>query len=394
MIESWRWFGPLDKIDLTEIYQTGSNSVVTALHDIPYGEIWPLSEIEKRKAMIESAGLTWSVVESLPVHEDIKLGRGNTSYLFNNYRQSLENLAKCGVGVVCYNFMPLLDWTRTNLDAPADTGGSALRFSMVEMAAFDVFILKRREAKEGYSEEVLKNAEELFKKSDQQYFDKILRNIMAGLPGSYARYSTETLREVLKNYEGFKHEDLRMNYQNFLREIIPTAADCGIRMCVHPDDPPWDVFGIPRVVSTKEDISFVLDSVPALENGLTLCSGSLGAHLNNDVVKIASRFSERIHFAHLRNVKKEPDGSFQEASHLKGDVNMVELIKVLLKEEKKRKLADVNSREIIFRPDHGHEILSDGERKTHPGYPLLGRMKGLAELRGVSKAIQNELDLL
>ncbi|MDG2355833.1 MAG: mannonate dehydratase [Paracoccaceae bacterium] len=394
MIESWRWFGPLDKIDLTEIYQTGSDSVVTALHDISYGEIWPLPEIEKRKAMVEAAGLTWSVVESLPVHEDIKLGRGNTSYLFNNYRKSLENLAKCGVGIVCYNFMPLLDWTRTNLDAPADTGGSALRFSMAEMAAFDVFVLKRKEAKESYSEEVLKNAEELFKKSDQKYFDKILRNIMAGLPGSYARYSTETLREVLKNYEGFIHEDLRMNYQNFLREIIPTATDCGIRMCVHPDDPPWDVFGIPRVVSTKEDISFALDSVPVLENGLTLCSGSLGAHPNNDVVKIASSFSERIHFAHLRNVKKEPDGSFQESSHLKGDVNMVELIKVLLKEEKKRKLADVNSHEIIFRPDHGHEILSDGERNTHPGYPLLGRMKGLAELRGVSKAIQNELDLL
>ena len=394
MIESWRWFGPLDKIDLKEIYQTGSNSVVTALHDVPYGEIWPLSEIAKRKAMIESAGLTWSVVESLPVHEDIKLGRGNTSHLFNNYRKSLENLAKCGVGVVCYNFMPLLDWTRTNLDAPADTGGSALRFSMAEMAAFDVFVLKRSEAKEGYSEEVLKNAEELFKKTDQKYFDKILRNIMAGLPGSYARYSTETLREVLKNYEGFKHEDLRMNYQNFLMEIIPSATEYGIRMCVHPDDPPWDVFGIPRVVSTREDISFVLDSVPALENGLTLCSGSLGAHPNNDVVKIASLFSERIHFAHLRNVKKEPDGSFQESSHLKGDVNMVELIKVLLKEENKRKLADVNSHKIIFRPDHGHEILSDGERNTHPGYPLLGRMKGLAELRGVSKAIQNELDLL
>ena len=394
MIESWRWFGPLDKIDLTEIYQTGSDSVVTALHDISYGEIWPLPEIEKRKAMVEAAGLTWSVVESLPVHEDIKLGRGNTSYLFNNYRKSLENLAKCGVGIVCYNFMPLLDWTRTNLDAPADTGGSALRFSMVEMAAFDVFVLKRKEAKESYSEEVLKNAEELFKNSDQKYFDKILRNIMAGLPGSYARYSTETLREVLKNYEGFNHEDLRMNYQKFLREIIPTATDCGIRMCVHPDDPPWDVFGIPRVVSTKEDISFILESVSALENGLTLCSGSLGAHPNNDVVKIASSFSERIHFAHLRNVKKEPDGSFQESSHLKGDVNMVELIKVLLKEEKKRKLADVNSHEIIFRPDHGHEILSDGERNTHPGYPLLGRMKGLAELRGVSKAIQNELDLL
>ena len=394
MIESWRWFGPLDKIDLTEIYQTGSDSVVTALHDISYGEIWPLPEIEKRKAMVEAAGLTWSVVESLPVHEDIKLGRGNTAQLFNNYRKSLENLAKCGVGIVCYNFMPLLDWTRTNLDAPADTGGSALRFSMVEMAAFDVFVLKRKEAKESYSEEVLKNAEELFKKSDQKYFDKILRNIMAGLPGSYARYSTETLREVLKNYEGFNHEDLRMNYQKFLREIIPTATDCGIRMCVHPDDPPWDVFGIPRVVSTKEDISFILESVSALENGLTLCSGSLGAHPNNDVVKIASSFSERIHFAHLRNVKKEPDGSFQESSHLKGDVNMVELIKVLLKEEKKRKLADVNSHEIIFRPDHGHEILSDGERNTHPGYPLLGRMKGLAELRGVSKAIQNELDLL
>tara|TARA_B100001250_G_scaffold140605_1_gene120419 strand:+ start:1465 stop:2649 length:1185 start_codon:yes stop_codon:yes gene_type:complete len=394
MIESWRWFGPLDKIDLTEIYQTGSDSVVTALHDISYGEIWPLPEIEKRKAMVEAAGLTWSVVESLPVHEDIKLGRGNTSHLFNNYRKSLENLAKCGVGVVCYNFMPLLDWTRTNLDAPADTGGSALRFSMAEMAAFDVFVIKRKEAKESYSEQVLKNAEELFKNSNQKYFDKILRNIMAGLPGSYARYSAETLRKVLKNYEGFKHEDLRMNYQKFLREIMPTATDCGIRMCVHPDDPPWDVFGIPRVVSTKEDISFILESVPALENGLTLCSGSLGAHPNNDVVKIAASFSERIHFAHLRNVKKEPDGSFQESSHLKGDVNMVELIKVLLKEEKKRKLVDVNSHEIIFRPDHGHEILSDGKRNTHPGYPLLGRMKGLAELRGVSKAIQNELDLL
>jgi len=385
MIESWRWFGPLDRIALTEIAQTGARGIVTALHEIPYGEVWPREAIAARRAQIAAApgGLHWAVVESLPVHEDIKRGAGDLARLFANYRQSLANLAAEGVRIVCYNFMPVLDWTRTRLDAPLPGGGSALRFSAVEMAAFEIFMLEREGAAEEYTPPLCDAAKAWVDTAGAEGRTRLLDTIMAGLPGAFARYDVAGLREALRPWQGFTADDLRATLVRFLAEIVPAAEDLGIRLCIHPDDPPRPLMGLPRIVSTADDIAFLLAAADSPANGLTLCSGSLGAHPDNDVVAIARRFGPRIHFAHLRNVKKEADGSFQEAAHLEGDTDMAALVSVLLEEEKRRAEAGRADREIPFRPDHGHELLSDIGRGTHPGYPLIGRLRGLAELRGV-----------
>jgi mannonate dehydratase len=386
MKESWRWYGELDKITLSEISQTGARGIVTALHEIPYGEVWTTGAIRARQARIAAdpaLGLEWNVVESLPVHEAIKHGEGDLGPLFTNYRQSMANLAACGVRVICYNFMPLLDWTRTDLDAPVRGGGTALRFSQVHMAAFEVHMLRRPGAEADYSDAVLSAAAQWHKTATQADRDRLLASIMAGLPGAFDRYDIEGLRKALEGYRGFDRGALRANYARFLSEVIPAAADLGVRMCVHPDDPPRDLLGLPRIVSDADDIAWVLEQQDTVENGLTLCSGSLGASPANDVPAIARRFAPRIHFAHLRNVAKEDDGSFQEAAHLEGDTDMAALIEVLLDEEARRQEAGRADREIPFRPDHGHDLLSDLGRGTHPGYPLIGRMRGLAELRGV-----------
>ena len=387
MIESWRWFGPLDNITLPEIRQTGASGIVTALHDIPYGEVWPQAGIAARRREIEEARLHWNVVESLPIHEAIKMGDGDLSVLFSHYRQSMANLAAEGIKTICYNFMPLLDWTRTDLTEPLLTGGTCLRFSAVKMAAFEIHMLEREQAEDDYPHDVCTAAKAWFDSSTSSDQETLLNAIMSGLPGSYDRYSVAELRTALAKYTGIDREQLRANYQRFLSEVIPTAEELGMALCVHPDDPPRDILGLPRIVSNAADIGWIIDAQQSPSNGLTLCSGSLGANPANDVPAIAQQFADKIRFAHLRNVKKDPDGSFEEAAHLDGDTNMVALIKALLDEEKHRKTQGESFATIPMRPDHGHALLDDTNRKAHPGYPLIGRLRGLAELRGVMRAL-------
>ena len=392
MRESWRWYGPLDKIELGEIAQTGAFGIVNALHEIPYGEVWSREAIAARKRLIADAGhgQEWLVVESLPIHERIKRGEGDLSALFANYRQSMANLAAEGVTTICYNFMPLIDWTRTELAQPLPHGGTALRFEAAQVAALDIFMLGREGASAEYSNDVTARAKDWFDASTEASRQHLIDAVMAGLPGAYDRYDVPALREALKGYHGIDRAGLRANYARFLAEIIPAAADLGVKFCVHPDDPPRGIFGLPRVVSDAEDIAWVLDQQDAPENGLTLCSGSLGANPANDVPAIARRFADRIHFAHLRNVSKDPDGSFQEAAHLEGDTDMVALVAALLAEEARRRQTGRTDADIPWRPDHGHELLSDIGRDTHPGYPLVGRLRGLAEIRGIIAALSHD----
>ncbi|MBT0957565.1 mannonate dehydratase [Alphaproteobacteria bacterium KMM 3653] len=381
MKETWRWFGPLDAITLPEIAQTGASGIVTSLHDIPYGEVWQPDQITERRSVIEAAGFTWDVVESLPVHENIKRGEGDLPTLFASYRQSMANLAAQGVKNICYNFMPLLDWTRTDLAAPVARGGTCLRYSAPRMAAFEVHMIGREEARETYTPEAMEAGDAWYLTATDADQQDLLAAIMSGLPGAFDRYDIAGLRRVLRTYEGLTRDDLRANLKRFLQEIIPTAQELGMTFGVHPDDPPRDLLGLPRIVSNAADIEFLLGAVEAPENGLTLCTGSLGANPINDVPAIARQFADRIHFAHLRNVRKEPDGSFEEAAHLEGDTDMPAVIRALLQAEKARGIA------IPFRPDHGHDLLSDIGGNTHPGYPLIGRLRALAELRGIAAAL-------
>ena len=390
MKESWRWFGPLDNITVEEVAQTGASAVVTALHEIPYGEVWTTGKIEDRKALVETGspyGLTWDVVESLPVHEDIKNGTGDLPTLFANYRQSLANLAACGVRTVCYNFMAILDWTRTDDAFRVHGGGAAMGYSAPRMAALEIFMLEREGAEADYSEAVRKEAAAWFEQSSQEDRDALLAIIMAGLPGAYDRYDISGLREALERYRGFEKSDMRANYARFLSEVAPAAEELGVRLCVHPDDPPRDLFGLPRIVTSEEDIGWILEQQDYQANGLTFCSGALGANPECDLAATLARYADRIHFLHLRNVRNSPDGSFFEDDHLGGDTDMVELISLVLDEEDRRREAGRQDNSIPFRPDHGHKLLSDYGRDTHPGYPLVGRMRGLAELRGVVAAL-------
>ncbi len=381
MRETWRWFGDYDAFTLDEVAQTGAEGIVTALHQIPYGEIWPRDAIAARRAQIEAAGFTWDVVESLPVHEDIKLGAGGLTRLFANYRQSLVNLAAEGVRTVCYNFMPVLDWTRTDLSAPVQRGGTCLRFSAAKMAAFEIHLLGRRSARDTYTPQAVDTGDRWFRAASSDDHATLLHAIMSGLPGAVSRYDIDGLRAVLDTYQGVAHADLRANLGRFLHEVAPTAAEHGLRLCIHPDDPPRDILGLPRIVSTKADIEWIMAAEDDPVNGLTLCCGSLGARSDNDLADIARSFSDRIHFAHLRNVRRDPDGSFEESAHLDGDVDLIIVIKELLATEALRKV------EIPYRADHGHTLLSDAGKEFQPGYSLIGRLRGLAELRGVIKGI-------
>ena len=390
MEQSWRWFGPGDVVPLHAIRQAGARGVVTALHHIPYGVVWSVEEIEKRKAEIAadtSLGLHWNVVESLPIHERVKIGEGDLSEIFDNYRQSMRNLAACGIKTICYNFMPVLDWTRTELRHRLPGGGSALRFNAHEFAAFDCFMLERAGAEAEHGPELVAHARAWFDRASEAEKDVLLSSIMAGLPGAFDRYDIPGLRKILARYDDISVDRLRENFVRFLEEIVPTAEELGIRMAVHPDDPPRPLMGLPRIVSTAEDIRFLMQAVPLVANGLTLCSGSLGAGRTNDVPAIAREFADRIHFVHLRNVAKEPDGSFMEADHLGGDTDMVALVRVLLGEQKRRKDAGDARWRLPFRPDHGHELLDDVGKGSFPGYSTIGRLKGLAEIRGVMTAI-------
>lgn len=381
MKETWRWFGPLDAITLPQIAQTGAAGIVTALHEIPYGEVWSRDAIATRHNLIKSAGFSWDVVESLPIHERIKKGEGDLGALFANYRQSVANLAAEGVKTICYNFMPVLDWTRTDLAAPVANGGTCLRFSALKMAAFEIHMVGRAAAREDYDVDTVAAADAWFQASEDATRAQLLTSIMSGLPGAFDRYDIPALQDMLATYDGIDRDILRQNYKRFLDEVIPTAQECGVKFCVHPDDPPRDILGLPRIVSDADDIAWIMNAYDAPENGLTLCSGSLGANPKNDVLRIARTFGDRIHFAHLRNVCKDPDGSFEEAAHLEGDTDMIALIDELLEAQAR------NNTVVPFRPDHGHDLLFDDRIDTQPGYPLIGRLRGLAELRGVIAAL-------
>lgn len=390
MEQCWRWFGPDDVVTLAQARQAGATGIVNSLHQIPYGVVWSVEEIEKRQAIVRadrSLGLEWKVVESLPIHESVKIGEGDLETIFENYRQSMRNLAACGLEVICYNFMPVLDWTRTELAHKLPGGGTALRFNLHEYVALDHFMLKRKGADEGHSAEVMDKARAWFDKSSQADRDRLLSSVMAGLPGAFDRYDLPGLARILDRYAGMTHDKLRANLKRFLEAIIPTAEEVGIRMCIHPDDPPRSLFGLPRICSTEDDIAYILGAVDSPANGLTLCSGSLGANPKNDVPSIARRFADKIWFAHLRNVAKDPDGSFMEAEHLGGDTDMVALVDALMAEEQRRKAAGHPHWQIPMRPDHGHELLDDVGKGSFPGYPAVGRLRGLAELRGVMTAL-------
>ena len=386
MRETWRWFGRYDQISLSEVKQTGAQGIVSALHEIPYGEVWSPDAIIDLKSKISAAGFTWDVVESLPVHESIKKGTGNLSELFANYRQSLANLAEQGIKTICYNFMPVLDWTRTDLTAAVANGGTCLRFSATQMAAFEIHMLGLAKAHHSYLPETIASAEKWIQSATAQDKADLLHTIMSGLPGAVDRYDLDELRTVLQSYDGISHDDLRSNLKRFLEEVIPTASELGMVMCIHPDDPPFDILGLPRIMSSKDDISWLMNAVDEYANGLTLCTGSLGAGAQNNLPEIAKTFAHRTQFAHLRNVTKSPDKSFEESEHLGGDVDMVSVIEAILIAERQRGIS------IPFRADHGHMLLSDKGQDFQPGYSLIGRLRGLAELRGIIAALSAGLD--
>jgi mannonate dehydratase len=390
MEQTWRWFGPDDLVRLPHIRQAGATGIVTALHHIPYGFEWTAEEIEIRKALIsadKTLGLRWSVVESLPIHESIKLGNGDLKPLFDTYRQSLRNLAAADVKTVCYNFMPVLDWTRTDLAWPLPGGGTALKFDAVKYCAFDCYMLARNGAEADHTPALMSRAKTWFAAASESDKKTLLTNINAGLPGAYERYDLPGFKRMLERYKDIGGDGLRANLTLFLREVIPTAEELGVRMCIHPDDPPRPLFGLDRIVSNGDDLAAIVEAAPSTANGITFCTGSLGAGARNDVPALAQQFARHIHFGHLRNVTKASDGSFMEAEHLAGDTDMVAVIRTLLVEQKRRQDAGDSRWRIPFRPDHGHELLDDVGRKTHPGYPAIGRMRGLAEIRGVMTAL-------
>ncbi len=393
MEQTWRWWGPRDLIPLSSVCQAGATGIVTALHDIPYGVTWSREAIAERKQIIEadqSLGLRWSVVESVPVHEDIKVGTGNLEPLYENYRQTLRNLGAEGIRTVCYNFMPVLDWTRTELRHKLPCGGNALRYNAHEFAAFEIHMLRRPGAEADYRDDVIERAGQWFAASSQADRDRLLASIMAGLPGAFDRYDIDSLRRVLDRYREIDRHQLRQNLAAFLRAVIPAAEEAGVVMCIHPDDPPRALLGLPRICSGEDDIAFILNAVPSPSNGLTLCTGSLGAGAHNDVPAIAERFAENIAFVHLRNVQKFDDGSFMEADHLTGDTDMVAVVHTILLEQRRRHDAGNTHWRLPFRPDHGHELLDDVGKATHPGYPAIGRLRGLAEIRGVMTALAHQ----
>jgi mannonate dehydratase len=389
MEQTWRWFGPDDAVTLRYARQAGASGIVTALHQIPAGQVWNIEAIEERRRLIEhdaSLGLRWSVVESLPVAEPIKIGEGDLTRVFDDYRASLRNLAACGVRTVCYNFMPVLDWTRTVLRNPLPGGGTGLRFNAHEFAAFDCLMLQRPGAEADHPPDVLRRARTWFDGAAEGDRAQLLASIMAGLPGAFDRYDLPGLRRMLARYADVSADRLREHLARFLREVCPVAEEVGIRLAIHPDDPPRPLLGLPRIVSNASDIDFILRACESPANGLTLCTGSLGAG-DNDLPAITKTFARRIHFVHLRNVSKEPDGSFFESDHLGGDVDMVAVVATLLREQKRRREAGDARWRIPFRPDHGHELIDDASRRSHPGYPAVGRLKGLAEIRGVMTAV-------
>ncbi len=392
MIETWRWYGPKDPVTLTEIKQTGASGIVTALHHIPNGEIWTIDEIQKRQTEIESYGLKWSVVESVPVHENIKKQTGDFQKYIENYKVTLQNLGECGIETVCYNFMPVLDWARTDVKFPYSDGSYALMFDPVAFAAFDLFILKRPDAEAGYKSEMIEKAKSHFNSLSKEKSAELTGTILQGLPGSEESFSLDEFQQILDEYKNIDAKKLTEHLHYFIKEINPTAESAGVRMAIHPDDPPWPLLGLPRVMSTLENALNLINVVDSPSNGITLCTGSFGAGHFNNLVEMAKNLAHRINFVHLRNVHRKPDGYFMEANHMNGDIDMYNIVKVLLEEQHKREKEGRTDRQIPMRPDHGHLMLDDIKKaKTYPGYSLIGRMKGLAELRGLQLGIEKTL---
>lgn len=390
MEQSFRWFGPNDVVPLKAVRHAGASGVVTSLHQIPYGEVWSVDAIGERQALIAadpSMGLRWNVVESLPIHERVKIGEGDLSAIYDNYRASMKNLAACGVRVICYNFMPVIDWTRTELRHPLPGGRTALRFNAHEFAAFDVSMLQRPGAEADHTPEALRKGRAWFDASSESERAALLATIMAGLPGAFDRYDIAGLRKILARYAEMSKEGLRERLKEWLAAVMPLADELGMVFAMHPDDPPRPLMGLPRIMSSGEDYKWLIEAYDSPANGACLCSGSLGAGVGNDVVRIARDLAPRINFVHLRNVAKEADGSFMEADHLAGDTDMVDLIEAIMTEQKRRKDAGDPHWRLPMRPDHGHELLDDVGKGAFPGYSAIGRLKGLAEIRGVMSAL-------
>lgn len=398
MKQTWRWFGPQDTVSVDDMLQAGVQGVVSALHHILPGSLWTVDEIRKRQTQIShtkngvASNLSWDVAESLPVSEDIKRQSGDWRVHMDHYRQSLKNLASCGVEVVCYNFMPVLDWTRTDLSYALPNGAKCMRFDVVDFAVFDVNLLKRAGARHDFPLSILEEAESRFASMDDEHKARLSANIVCGLPGAASGYSLEDLQEQLSLYEDVSAEVLHKHQIDFLTEVMPTAEQCGVRLCCHPDDPPFSLLGLPRVMSSEADYSRLMQAVDSPANGITLCSGSMGVLAENDLPGMVKRLGDRVHFVHLRNVQRESQGSkisFHESEHLSGATNMVELVGALLAEENRRVSVGRADQVIPFRPDHGQEILTDLNVSGQPGYPAVGRLKGLAELRGVQLALSH-----
>ena len=387
MKESFRWYGPRDPVTLQDISQTGATKVVSALHDIPNGEVWNKDAIKTHQQIIRNADLEWEVVESVPIHEEIKLRIGSFQNHIDNYKKTLENLASCGIHTICYNFMPVLDWTRTHLFYPMIDGSTGLYYNSSALAAFDLFILKREGAENEYDTKQIQKAKNYFEVLSSKEIEILTKSIIAGLPGAEEGYTLDQFRKQLKQYEFVSTEDLRENLILFLEEIIPTAELLKVKMSIHPDDPPFNLFGIPRVVRTSNDLDFLFNRVPSLYNGLTYCTGSLGVRKDNNLKQIFDKFTDRIHFIHLRSIQREGEGNFFEANHLEGDVDMFSIVYAIIKEEQKRKKELFTDWEIPMRPDHGHQMLDDLNKKTNPGYSVIGRLRGLSEIRGLALGI-------
>lgn len=386
MIPTMRWFGPTDGVSLSDIRQAGCEGIVTALHHIPNGEVWPIEEIKAIQQLIEEKGMRWEVVESLPVSEDIKTQTGDYLKHIQNYKQSLKNLAACGIKVITYNFMPILDWTRTDLAYTLPNGAKALRFEKRAFLVFDLFILEREAAFKQYSKEEIEEARNAYQQMNAQEIQRLSDTLIAGLPGSEEGYSIERFRSVLKTYDSISSDKLRENIVYFLEEIIPIAEELGVQMAIHPDDPPFEILGLPRVISKSSDYEFLFSRVPSLSNGMCFCTGSLGVRADNDLPKMVEQFGQRIYFLHLRNTKRNEKGDFYEDNHLEGDADMfsiVEQVVLLMNREQRR---------IPMRPDHGHQLLDDLKKTSNPGYSAIGRLKGLAELRGLEYGMQRTLN--
>ena len=382
MKETFRWFGKSDAVTLSDIRQSGATGIVTALHHIPNGEIWPIEDIQATKNEILNAGLEWSFIESIPIHENIKLRQGDYAKRIKNYKQSLINVAKCGVKNVCYNFMPALDWTRTHLFWELEDGSTALRFDKVEMAVFETYIMQRNGVEKDYDEAILAKAKQRYKAMSKTEIQRLKDGILKGLPGTVDDLDIPTFKKMIAQYKDLSHSDLKSNLSYFLNEIIPLAEELGVKMAIHPDDPPFDIMGLPRIITSERDLDDLVGFIDSPSNGITFCTGSLGANKNNDLPKMIEKFKNRIHFLHLRNVKREDDGSFYEDHHLEGSSDMFEIVKAVLKIEKERNIS------LPMRPDHGHQMLDDlKHNNSYAGYTAIGRLKGLAELRGLSLGI-------